>query len=65
MHMAWMRQIGGRLESRYQYSGSMVYNNFPWPQQVTAKQRHGGGSGGAGGAGRTGAVSDLDAGRFV
>jgi len=39
MHMAWMRQIGGRLESRYRYSGSMVYNNYPWPESATAKQR--------------------------
>ncbi len=39
MHMAWMRQIGGRLESRYRYSGSMVYNNYPWPAAVTDKQR--------------------------
>jgi hypothetical protein len=41
MHMAWMRQIGGRLESRYRYSGSMVYNNYPWPSQITDKQRTG------------------------
>ncbi|MCU0771628.1 MAG: class I SAM-dependent DNA methyltransferase [Verrucomicrobia bacterium] len=39
MHMAWVRQIAGRLESRYQYSGSMVYNNYPWPQEVTDPQR--------------------------
>src|ERR1017187_3028898 len=39
MHMAWMRQIGGRLESRYHYSRSMVYNNYPWPSPVTDKQR--------------------------
>ncbi len=32
MHMAWMRQVGGRLESRYSYSRTMVYNTFPWPQ---------------------------------
>ncbi len=31
MHMAWMRQVGGRLESRYSYSRTMVYNTFPWP----------------------------------
>ncbi len=31
MHMAWMRAICGRLESRYQYSAQIVYNNFPWP----------------------------------
>jgi len=33
MHMAWMRYTCGRLESRYSYSNSLVYNNFPWPQQ--------------------------------
>lgn len=29
MHMAWMRAITGRLESRYMYSVSVVYNAFP------------------------------------
>ncbi len=29
--MAWMRYIGGRLESRYRYSIGLVYNPFPWP----------------------------------
>jgi hypothetical protein len=32
MHMAWMRQVCGRLESRYRYSNNLVYNNFPWPE---------------------------------
>ena len=32
VHMAWMRAICGRLEMRYRYSGSVVYNNFPWCQ---------------------------------
>jgi hypothetical protein len=32
MHMDWMRHVTGRLESRYQYSVKLVYNNFPWPQ---------------------------------
>lgn len=31
-HMAWMRQVAGRLESRYRYSKDIVYNNFPWPE---------------------------------
>ena len=38
MHMAWMRTVGGRLESRYRYSGSMVYNTFQWPNP-TPEQR--------------------------
>ena len=29
MHMAWMRTTAGRLESRYQYSAKITYNNFP------------------------------------
>ena len=29
--MAWMRVVCGRLEMRYRYSNTIVYNNFPWP----------------------------------
>jgi len=32
IHMAWLRNIGGRLESRYRYSIGLVYNTFPWPE---------------------------------
>jgi hypothetical protein len=39
MHMAWMRQVCGRLKSDYRYSNSLVYNNFPWPQTPTDAQR--------------------------
>ncbi|MDE2835782.1 MAG: class I SAM-dependent DNA methyltransferase [Bacteroidota bacterium] len=31
MHMAWMRVVTGRLESRYMYSVGVVYNTFPPP----------------------------------
>jgi hypothetical protein len=31
MHMAWTNYTCGRLKSDYQYSISIVYNNFPWP----------------------------------
>lgn len=31
VHMAWMRTVAGRLETRYSYSKNIVYNNFPWP----------------------------------
>jgi|WetSurMetagenome_2_1015567.scaffolds.fasta_scaffold10215_3 hypothetical protein len=34
MHMAWTRAVCGRLESRYQYSTGIVYNNFPFPENV-------------------------------
>ena len=39
MHNAWMRTVAGRLESRYRYSNTIVYNNYPWPQVPTDKQR--------------------------
>jgi hypothetical protein len=38
MHMAWMRYVCGRLELRYQYSASLVYNNFPWPEPNKRKK---------------------------
>ena len=37
MHMAWMRQVAGRLESRYSYSNTLVYNSFPWPNPTPAQ----------------------------
>jgi len=39
MHMAWMRQICGRIKSDYRYSSGLVYNNFPWPENTTAKKK--------------------------
>ena len=33
MHMAWMRAVTGRLESRYMYSIGVVYNTFPTPPE--------------------------------
>ena len=39
MHMAWVRHVCGRLESRFRYSNSIVYNNYPWPENPTEKQR--------------------------
>ena len=33
MHMAWLRQVGGRLKSDYRYSIGLVYNTFPTPQE--------------------------------
>ena len=37
MHVGWMRNIGGRLESRYRYSIGLVYNNFPLPPVPTER----------------------------
>lgn len=31
LHMAWMRVLCGRMKSDYRYSGTLIYNNFPWP----------------------------------
>jgi hypothetical protein len=39
MHMAWVRQVCGRLESRYRYSNRIVYNNYPWPGTPSDEQR--------------------------
>ena len=38
VHNAWMRTVAGRLEMRYRYSGSVVYNNFPWPKPTTEQK---------------------------
>lgn len=37
--MAWVRSVCGRLKSDYRYSVGIVYNNFPWPQAPTDKQK--------------------------
>lgn len=34
MHMAWTRNVCGRLKSDFQYSAGIVYNNFPWPSLI-------------------------------
>jgi hypothetical protein len=39
MHMTWVSYTCGRLESRYRYSKDIVYNNFPWPENVTDEQK--------------------------
>lgn len=39
LHMAWMKLVCGRLEMRFRYSASLVYNLFPWPDIVTEEQR--------------------------
>jgi hypothetical protein len=39
MHMAWVRYTCGRLKSDYRYSAGIVYNNYPWPDEPTDKQR--------------------------
>ncbi len=39
MHMAWVRLVCGRLKSDYRYSAKLVYNNYPWPEAPTDKQK--------------------------
>lgn len=39
MHMAWLRNVGGRLKSDYRYSIGIVYNTFPWPQADSAQKQ--------------------------
>ncbi len=39
MHMEWMKYTCGRMKSDYNYSNSIVYNNFPWPENPTDKQK--------------------------
>jgi hypothetical protein len=38
MHMAWMSYVCGRMKSDFIYSNKIVYNNFPWPENVSEKQ---------------------------
>ena len=39
LHMAWLKYVCGRLETRYRYSANIVYNNFPFceltPEQLS------------------------------
>ncbi len=38
MHMSWMKFTCGRMKSDFQYSASIVYNNYPWPENPSEKQ---------------------------
>jgi hypothetical protein len=38
MHLAWVKNICGRLKSDYRYSKDIVYNNYPWPENPSDKQ---------------------------
>ena len=39
MHMAWVKTVGGRLETRYRYSAQLCYNTFPFPKISEAKKQ--------------------------
>lgn len=38
MHMVWVRNVGGKLETRYRYSAKLCYNTFPFPK-ISTKQK--------------------------
>ena len=39
VHNAWMRAVCGRMKSDYAYSATIVYNNFPWPDVLSAGRK--------------------------
>jgi hypothetical protein len=39
MHMTWVKYTCGRLKSDYRYSKDVVYNNYPWAKEVSAKNK--------------------------
>ncbi len=39
MHMTWVRYTCGRLKSDYRYSNEIVYNNYPWTNGISKKQK--------------------------
>jgi len=39
MHMVWVKYTCGRLKSDFRYSNTLTYNNFPWPENLTDKQK--------------------------
>ncbi|MEZ7517697.1 hypothetical protein QO187_04795 [Psychrobacter sp. Arc9] len=40
IHNEWMRLVTGRLESRYNYSGTIVYNTFPFPNATNEQKKN-------------------------
>jgi hypothetical protein len=39
LHMTWVKYVCGRIKSDYRYSNVLVYNNFPWPENPSEKQK--------------------------
>jgi hypothetical protein len=37
MHMTWVKYVCGRLKSDFRYSNSIVYNNYPFPEDISQK----------------------------
>ena len=40
IHLDWMRLVAGRLKSDYRYSGTIVYNTFPFPTVTDEQKKH-------------------------
>ena len=40
IHNDWMRLVAGRLKSDYRYSGTIVYNTFPFPDATDEQKQH-------------------------
>jgi len=41
MHVSWLRFIGGKIKSDFQYSIGIVYNAFPWPEVDAPREKIG------------------------
>lgn len=39
MHMTWVKYTCGRLKSDYRYSKNIVYNNYPFPKNITDQKK--------------------------
>ncbi|HOY94967.1 MAG TPA: class I SAM-dependent DNA methyltransferase [Catalimonadaceae bacterium] len=39
MHMAWVKTVCGRIKSDFRYSSDFVYNNFPFPRNVSESMK--------------------------
>ena len=39
MHMTWVKYTCGRLKSDYRYSKDLVYNNYPFPKNISTKNK--------------------------
>ena len=39
VHMVWISIVSGRIKMDYCYSTELVYNNFPWPQNISSESK--------------------------
>lgn len=39
MHMTWVKFVCGRIKSDYRYSNELVYNNYPFPTNISEKNK--------------------------